>query len=189
MASKYAHLRGKIPEQQAPPSEKSLKLIELQKVIVDRSFLNLTAEYNAKDKVVNGLKGDLKDAELELEAVELLIREQLDAEGTDGVRINGFTWSEGCEPYPSLLARDTSGVVDYFKENGMEQELELKASELASRLKNFVKEEALAGDLIIEEKVVTDDLGEEHTVSEVHSRIPGVKVFLKKTLSRVKSGK
>jgi hypothetical protein len=68
--------------------------------------------------------------------------------------------------------------------------LTLKAGELATRLKTLVKEEAQNNELQIETKDVVDpDTGETRQVTEVRSKIPGVKVFLKNSLSRVKSSK
>lgn len=188
MATKYASLRGKIPEEPRPPSPKDEKIKEFQKKYTDRTLLNLTKEYNRLDKESGDAADKLAGVNLELEAVELLLRGQLDAAGADSVKMNGFTWSPKVEPYPS--AEDPALIIEYFKDNGMEDQLTLKAGELATRLKTFVKEEALANELIIEQKTVADEVtGEERTVTEVRSKIPGVKVFLKSSLSRVKSGK
>lgn len=188
MASKYASLRGKIPEQPEPPSEKQQKIAEVQARYTDRSFLNLTAEFNRLQTTSDAAADNLKAINLELEAVERLIQEQLDAEGADSIRMNGYTWSGSCTPYPS--AEDPAAIITYFKENGLEDQLTLKATELASRLKSFVKEEALANELVIEVKTFIDpNTGEESQYNDVRSHIPGVRVFLKNSLSRVKSGK
>lgn len=188
MASKYASLRGKVPEQPEPPSEKQTKIAEIQARYVDRSLLNLTSEYNRLRTTADRAKELADDASLAVDAMESLIQEQLDSTGADSIKMNGFTWSAKCEPYPS--AEDPTAIVKYFMDHGMADQLTLKACELATRLKGFVKEESLANELIIEVKTAIDPVtGEEIQYNEVRSQIPGVKVFLKTSLSRVKSNK
>lgn len=190
MATKYAALRGKVPEQPIEASPKQVEIAKRQAVYTDRSLLNLTTEYNKLCAVGDDLADQVKDSNLDIEAVERLIQEQLDAQGADSVKMNGFTWSIGAVPYPSVLAMNVAEVEKYFKDNGMAEQLSLSATELASRLKTFVKEEALANELIIEERTVVDEAtGVEKIVTDVKSKIPGVRVFLKSSLSRVKSTK
>lgn len=186
MASKYAGLRGKIPEQ---PTERDVQFKELSAKRKGKTFGELTEEYNA---VVEGLKKlaeRTKAGNLLKTVLEVLLRESLDAQDADSVNANGYTWTPQFEPYP--IAEDVDAIVKYFRENGMEDQLQLKASELATRLKSFVKDEALANELIIEIKTEVDpSTGEEVEIGrDVRSKIPGVRVFLASGLSRVKSSK
>ena len=190
MATKYAALRGRIPTEEKPKTPKDLKIEELQDKYVDRSLLNLTAEYNRLDAKAAEEKAVLDATTLERDALDQLIQEQLDAQGADSVSMNGFTWSPGCEPYPSVAVKNLDEVKEYFNTHGMAAQLELTATEMAERLKTIVKEEALANELTIEEVPFVDpQTGEEKTKTEVRSRVPGVKVYLKTSLSRRKSTK
>lgn len=183
MASKYAHLKGRVPERQ---TARDAALIAELEAIERQPLAELTEGYNAAVQEAEELAAKVKKVSVRLEAREILIRQGLDGQDADAVRMNGFTWSSKFEPYP--VTEDPSAVVRYFKENGLEDQLELSASELNGRLKNFVKEEALNNELLVGEKEVVDDLtGETRQVTEVRSKIPGVRVFLKGGLSRVKS--
>lgn len=183
MASKYAGLKGRIPEQ---PTEREAAVQALLDEYKDTPIADLTATYNLAVEQATSLAAKVKAIGARLEAFEILIRQRLDALEGDAISVNGYTWSPKFEPYP--VAEDVDKIVAYFKEHGMEDQLVLKTSELASRLKNFVKEEALNGELIVEPKTVVDEAtGEEKVVNDVRSQIPGVRVFLKASLSRVKT--
>lgn len=186
MASKYAGLKGRIPEQQ------SARDVALETAIEERkgkTVAELTEEFNAAKDQAALAATQAKVLKVKADALEILIRRKLDADEADAIRINGYTWSETFEPYP--ICDDIDLVLEYLlnPENGMADQLKLKSSELAERLKNHVKEEALANELIIEQKEVDDPTapGGKREVTEVRSRIPGVKVYLKPGLSRVKS--
>jgi hypothetical protein len=184
MASKYAGLKGRIPERQ------TARDVALEAAITERKENNvadLTEEYNLLNAKAKQLTAEGKALKVKADAVEILIRRKLDVEEADAIRINGFTWSETFEPYP--VAEDVDAIVQYFEEHDMKDQLRLKSSELAERLKTFIKEEALAGELTIEQKEIEDPLapGGKREVTEVRSKIPGVKVYLKPGLSRVKS--
>jgi hypothetical protein len=182
VASKYAGLKGVIPEQQ------SQRDAALDLAIVERrtkTVAELTEEYNQVNAEAATLSLRAKVVGIQAKALEILIRKKLDADDADAIRINGYTWSETFEPYP--IAQDPAVIEQYFREHGMEDQLRLTATELATRLKNHVKQEALANELIVQEIPNPDNPGT--TITEVRSQIPGVKVFLKAGLSRVKSGK
>lgn len=183
MGSKYAGLRGRVPEQQ---TERDIELQVRLEEWEGQTLAELTASFNQFTQHLQAATEKVKGINLSLEACEILIREKLDALEGDAITVNGYTWSPKFEPYP--VCEDPAAIIKYFEEHNMKDQLLLKSSELASRLKNFVKEEALNGELIVETKTVPDpETGEERTINDVRSQIPGVKVFLKGSLSRVKS--
>lgn len=190
MASKYAKLKGRIPEGVREPSEKETAIAAHLAARQATTLADLIAEYTGQAAQAEKLAAETKIIALLMEALERLIRQRLDAMNADGLSSGGFTWSTSYEPYPVVLANDVPGIVQYFKDHGMEDQLALKASEVAARLKSFVKEEALNNELEIGTREVPDPrTGEPIEVPDVRSKIPGVRVFLKAELSRVKSGK
>lgn len=187
MASKYARLKGRIPEMQSARDVALDKAVEERK---DKSVADLTREYNEAKAAAAKMTSDAKDLKVKADALEILIRKKLDVEDADAIRINGFTWSETFEPYP--VCDDVEKVLAYLADpkNGMADTLRLKSSEIGERLKAFIKEEALANELVVETKEVEDPSspGGKREVTEVRSgRFPGVKVYMKPGLSRVKS--
>jgi hypothetical protein len=186
MASKYAGLKGRVPEQPTIRDQALQAALDERK---QKSVAELTEEYNQAKAEAVEMANKAKVLKVKADALEILIRRKLDSEDADAIRINGYTWSETFEPYP--VCDDVEAVLKYFHDpaNGMEDQLRLKSSEIAERLKNFVKAEAQANELVIEEKEVEDPDAPEgkRTIQEVRSNIPGVKVFLKAGLSRVKS--
>lgn len=185
MASKYAGLKGKIPEQPTERDEQFKTEIAGRK---GKTFGELTEEYNVVEEAIKKLAEKTKFGNLLKKVLEVLIRESLDAQDADSVNANGYTWTPQFEPYP--IAEDPDAIVKYFKDNDMADQLKLKSSELATRLKSFIKEEALSNELQIEIRTETDPVtGEEIEVRDVRSKIPGVRVFLASGLSRVKSTK
>lgn len=186
MASKYAGLKGRIPEQFSARDVALDAAIEERK---GKSVAELTVEYNQAKDAAAEMTIKAKTLKVKADALEILIRRKLDAEDADAIRINGYTWSETFEPYP--VCDDIDAVLEYLQnpDNGMADQLRLKSSEIGERLKNHVKEEALANELVIDTKMVDDPSapGGQREVTEVRSRIPGVKVYLKPGLSRVKS--
>lgn len=185
MASKYAGLKGKIPERLTERDEKFKEETAKRK---GKTFGELTGEYNVIQEALAKLAEKTKTGNLLKRVLDVLIRESLDAQNADSVRSNGYTWTPLFEPYP--IAEDVDAIVKYFEENGMEDQLRLKSSELASRLTDFVKEEALANELNIETITQVDPVtGDETEVTTVRSKIPGVRVYLGSGLSRVKSSR
>jgi len=180
MASKYAHLRGNVPVQQTERDEAVTKFMEEFRKedtttgAAAKRFNDLTAEKAKLTEQLNTLNQ-------KLDAADYLMQDRLDADGSDAVSADGYTWSISCEPFP--VCEDPEAIVKYLKRKKMADMLVLKTSELASRLRNLVKDEALNNELKV--KVTTDAEGKE--VREVRSNVPGVKVFLKQTLSRTKS--
>lgn len=149
-----------------------------------RPLRALTTEYNDLIEQADKVAEQAASLKVQTDALEAVIMETLEGQDLDGVRQVGFTWSTSCEPYP--VPEDLGAIVEFMRQNGMEAQLELKKSELAARLKSFVKDEALNNELQIVEQ--TDpDTGETYNV--VYSQIPGVRVFLKESLSRTKSTK
>lgn len=179
MASKYAGLKGRIPEQQTPRNANLIA--ELEKREKD-PIASLTLAYLENRREAAGLATKVSALGVIEEALEILIRQRLEADEMDGVKIHGHSWSEKFEPYP--VCEDPAKIIEYFKKHDADQ-LQLKSSELASRLKNLIKEEALAGELKIENEDVTDTVtGEVRSISIVRSsRVPGVRVFLKAGLN------
>ena len=185
MASKYAALKGKIPGEQTKRDVALLKEIErLEGLKLTPG--DLAADFNRVKTTLEAHAEAGKKIAVELEARKLLILHRIDADNSEGFKADGFTWSESFEPYP--VCEDPAAAIEYFKTNGMEDLLLLKASEVNSRVENFVKDEALRGELTIEEVEQVDEAtGETRTVQVVKSKIPGVKVYLDTKLSRVKS--
>lgn len=185
MASKYAGLKGKIPGE---PTVHEKALLEELATLDKKQAAELTALFNTATAAGAELAAQVAKNALRLKALKLTILKRIDESGGDGFKgMNGFTWTESFEPYPSC--DNPAAVIEYFKEHGMEDQLLLKASEINSRVENFVKEEGLRGELRIEtEKVSDPETGEEREVQVVRSKIPGVKVYLDTKLSRVKVG-
>lgn len=182
MASKWAHLKGQIPER--APTARDVALQEALQKIDAADIGQLTEEYNALWKESDDLAALVKANKLQMDAREILIRKRLAAKGIEGAMVNGYTWTEKFEPFP--VCEDPAAIVNYFETHDMADQLKLTNTELASRLKSFVKDEAARGELQIINIPGAD--GEEDR-TEVRSSVPGVKVFLKADLSRVKSSK
>lgn len=182
MASQWAFLKGKVPEKQ--PTARDLGLAEELRKIDEADLGQLTQEYNDLWKESDDLAALTKANKLKMDAREIMIRKRLAAKGVDGAMVNGYTWTEKFEPYP--VCKDPGAIVAYLREHDPAQ-LNLTNTELASRLKAKVKEEAKAGELIIETQPDPNNPGEDVTI--VRSQVPGVEVFLKTDLSRVKSSK
>jgi hypothetical protein len=182
---KYKALKGKIPVQ---PSERDEAISAAIKEREGKSHTELMEELNALEPKIAEKAAELKALNTTYDALDIMIRERLEGLNVDGVKAHGFTWSKNVEPFPVVRAADVEQIVQYFRDNGMEDQLALKASEIAGRLKTFVKEEALAGEFEIEEVEVPDpETGGTKTISEVRSKIPGVRIFLSEKLSRTKS--
>lgn len=184
MASKYAGLKGRIPEQEKPLTDRDQAIIKEMAEHAEKSLAELAVAYNAVEVQIEAAALVAAGLKHKQDALEILIRKTIDGNSIEKIGLDGFTWSNTYEPFP--VADDPAAAVQYFKDNGMEDQLKLTASEVASRLKKHVKEEALANELEIIEKVVEGPDGPV-TTTEVRSKIPGVKVFLKPSLSRVKS--
>lgn len=179
MASKYAHLKGVVPIQR---DERDEAVTAFMKEFQEADKTNGAAAKRYNDLVAEkaGLAEKLKTISQKLEAAEYLFLDRLDADGSDAVSAEGYTWSSSCEPFP--ICEDPEAIVKYLKRKKMGSILVLKVSELASRLRNLVKDEALNNELKVVETIVDGK-----PVREVRSNVPGVKVFLKETLSRTKS--
>lgn len=182
MAGKWNHLKGKIPER--APTARDIGLAEELKKLDETDINLLTDEYNALWKESDDLATLVKANKLKMDAREIMIRKRLAAKGIEGAMVNGYTWTEKFEPYP--VCEDPKAIVEYFETHDMADQLVLSNTELASRLKSFVKDEAARGELQI--ITIPGENGEEDR-TEVRSSVPGVKVFLKADLSRVKSSK
>lgn len=186
MASKYKGLKGNVPKQ---PTERDDTLRRaLGSIPEGQTPEQLTTAYNEwKQKYEDG-SAVLKKMKGLLDAYEIRIIGAIDAASVDAITVSGYTWTEKTAPYPTC--EDVDAVIKYFHENGMEDQLRLNASELARRVENHVKQEALDNELRIEVTTEVDpETGEEREKREVYSNIPGVKVFLKSSMSRTKSTK
>lgn len=182
MASKYAHLNGKVPEQQTEREQAVSEFLEEFRK-TDTTTGAVAKRYNGLCVEAAELAAKVKVLNQKIDAADIMMQERLQGDDTEAVRSDGYTWSRSFEPYP--VCEDPEQIVKYFKEHDMEGLLVLRAGELASRLKNHVKEEAQNNELIID--IETDpDTGVE-VKRTVRSQIPGVKVFLKASLSRTKS--
>lgn len=186
---KYSHLKGTIPKGQKEPTPRDAAIAaEIKRLNrLQLSLADLATGYNRLMTTAEASAKNLARINVQLEAHEQLLLGALESSDLERATADGYTWSEGCEPYP--VCEDPAAIVAYFKENGMEEQLALTKTELASRLKTFVKEEAVNNELIIETKVIPHPVtGEEIEVPDVRSKVPGVRVFLKTSLSRRKAG-
>jgi hypothetical protein len=175
----YSNLKGNVPEE---PTPRQAALQEALDTRATKTIAELTEEFNRKAAEAASLSTQAKALGNEVDALEILIRRRLKEAELESADVNGFVWTETCEPYPSLLAADAPSIIEYFKNNGFEDLLQLKTAEVTERLKGIVKDEAKAGEL----EIVEIDNGDGTTRTEVRSTIPGVKVFLKYKLSRTK---
>lgn len=181
MASKYAHVDPRIPA--LPDPEPDAEWVEAHHYITETLKFTTLADYTAH---YNALLADDKAATegarlrgIKIDVLESLIRDAIKAQGMDAVRMNGFTWSENVEPKPVATTANLDDIVKYFKDNGMEAELNLTITEVLGRLKTFVKDEAASNQLSLEEDETTGKI-------VAKSKIPGVTVYLRKKLSRTK---
>lgn len=183
MASKYAGLKGKVPQEQTPREANILRGMETR---MRMSFAELATEHNTLKTRQAKLADYAKRLKQQIDAIELLMQDRLNAENHDRITTTGFNWSISYEPYAS--AENPEEIVKYFREHNMEAQLELSKTELASRLKTFVKEEALNNELTIEEvEEVNPQTGETFKKIVAKSKIPGVKVFLASEISKTKA--
>lgn len=183
MASKYAKLKGKVPRQ---PTERDENIIALKAERAGRTLAQLTEEFNARKVALDDLAKKAKAEKECADALTDLILGQLNDGDLDAARQHGYTWSESTLPYAVVTSASVKEVIQWFKDNDLAEQLDLTVSELGERVQKVVKAEAEANELLIE--IEKDEAtGEERTVAK--SKIPGVRVFLKPSLSRVKSGK
>lgn len=180
---KYSGLKGTIPE--APTQHEAA----VEKAIGEwrgKSRVDLTAELNKVRDRQDAREAENKKDSAVRKALEHLIRVDIRDSGEDSVRVNGYTWTPVGTPYPAIS--DPAAVVKHFIENDMKDLLVLNTTELAARVANIVKDEALAGQLRVEITTEKDPTtGKDVEKVEVFSSIPGVRVFLKPTLDRRKS--
>ncbi len=181
MASKYAALAGTVPENETEREEAVNKHLLLWET---STLPELTSMHNTESVLKADLSAKHDAVKARVDALEILIRKALNALEAESISMNGRTWSNKYEPF--AVAEDPAAIVQYFKDHNMEDQLALSNSELAARLKAFVKNEALAGELKVE---TVPDPATGGTKVEVRSQIPGVLVFLKPGLSHPKSGK
>lgn len=176
MAALYGALVGKVPEQ---PTERTVELIEALKTLKPLGFAELEAKYAKLEQDKADLAKKVKTVGVESEAIEILMRELLSTQNMEKVTVHGYTWSSS--PIPCPVCDDPEATAKYLAEHEMGDKLVLTKAELAGRVKEHVKAEALANELVIEMKTVD---GVE--VPEVRSQIDGVRVFLKTSMSRRK---
>lgn len=183
MASKYAGLQHTIPQE---PTERDAAIEALLEEHGNDAIAALITKYNLGKVKAAEQAAATKTHGQYMTAIDILIRRKLDAEDADAITVQGFNWSEIYEPYPQ--AEDPEAIVKYFLEHDMGDQLKLTKTELASRLKNHVKNEATNNELVVTEvEQIDKTTGETKMVKEVRSNIPGVKVFLKASLSRTKA--
>ena len=181
MPSKYANLRNSIPE---IPSARDHAIEGYLHDYEGMTLNALTGAYNEINDGMDVLETQIKALVLQREAVSILIRQRLASENLDGATINGYTWTDKPSPHP--VVDDPTAVVDHFLQQGQKDMLSVHYQRLAS----IVKEEARNNELDITVTTeVNPDTGEEVETTEVRSRIPGVRVYLRPGLSRVKSSK
>lgn len=184
MASKYGHLKGKVP---APPTERDEAIEAALRPLQGKSMQALALLYNTQKAKAAILARHAKARKAVIDALEMVMLRNLESAGLDGIKAEGFTWSPSFEPFP--VCEDPDAIVKYFEENGLEDQLKLTKTELAGRLKSFVKDESVNGELEFGTKEITDPDGSIREVPDVRSKIPGVRVFLQSALSRVKSSR
>lgn len=182
MASKYAHLKGVVPEE---PTEREQAITDFMEAFKaeDATSGATAARINKLMEEAKTLAAQVKETKQKIDAAEALMRQRMDSEGAELIRADGYSWSQSCTPYP--ICEDPEAIVKYFKDNGMEHRLALTNTELAARLKEIVREEAENNELIID-ITVDEATGKETRV--VRSHVEGVKVFLDTSLSRRKAG-
>jgi hypothetical protein len=179
---KYSKLEGTIPAEPTERDEAIIAGIEERK---HKTFAELATEYNQLEVASLELTKKVKAQSVTFAVLEILLRGHLEATDADSISTLGFNWSRGCEPYP--VCEDPDAIVKYFNEHEMGDLLALTKTELAGRLKKLVKEEALANELQITTETVEGPNGEPVEKQVVRSNVPGVRVFLKKSLSRTKA--
>lgn len=186
MASKYGKLRGQVPPKPSddqPGSERAQRLLAHTESHRGEGLAAWAEHLTNLRRAEEEIKASLKLCEEEQEAIEGLVMDELEGRNEDAVSTGGFTHSVKYEPYPNPT--DRPGLLQYCLDeaNGLRDALILPPARLAA----IVREEAEANELIIETKTIQVD-GQEVEVQEARSRLlPGVRVFLKRTLSRVKS--
>jgi hypothetical protein len=185
MASKYAHLKGQIPIEEVIYSPEVAAFMK-EYAELDPTPGERAKRYNTLNAEAVEMAGKVKVLNQKLEAAEANMLQSVDSNGIDSIKADGYTWTPTFEPYPSC--EDPEAIVKYLKRKKMGSMLVLKVSELASRLRQLVKDEAANNELRIDVVSETDPItGEVKERRIVRSRVPGVKVFLKAKLSRVKS--
>lgn len=183
---KYHGLKGKIPTAPTQPTAKDEALTEALGKYDQKTIDQLTVEYVAAEAEVKKIAEDLKPLHTKMKALEILIMRFVKSQELDGIKSNGFNWSDNVTPYP--VCEDPVAIVKYFKEHGMEEQLELSKTELASRLNDIVKNESLNNEFRLEiTKEIDPETGEEKEVRNVYSQVDGVRIFLATKLSKTKA--
>lgn len=177
--------RGRIPEAPREPSPKEVlynTTLEESRVL---TLEEMTERYNALSEEEDKQAAVLGNIKTRLEALEYLIQRKIEATGADNLSVNGYTWTPKADAYAS--AEDSAALVKHFIDNGQAHLLSIHPA----RLTSMVREEIDEGTILIEPKEVVDPTtGETKTINEVRSSVlPGVKVFLKDSLGRVKSSR
>lgn len=191
MASKYAHLKGKVPgaqREQTPREQEITQHIERRK---EQTLSQLAQAYNLMCVQKERIAGIAAKHKIKMDAFERMIEQRLDSADEDSVSMHGYTWSTAFLPFPVLKDANPEEIKTYLRDNGQGDLLELSITELSERLTKLIKEEAENNELDISERTIVDETtGEARTVQDVKSsKIPGVRVFLKSSLSHVKSRK
>jgi hypothetical protein len=102
VGSKYAGLKGKIPEER---SERDVAFQAESAKRKDKTVGELTAEYNVVQEALARLAEKTKTGNLLKRVLEVQIREKLDAQDADSINANGYTWTPTFEPYPGRRRR------------------------------------------------------------------------------------
>lgn len=178
MGSKYQSLRGTIPEE---PTERDQAFMDVTSSYEGKTVDELTAAYNDLEVAAGVITRIAKQFKIEADVLETLIRKGIEAASAENMSINGYTWTPKYEPYPRVS--DKSGLIDYFIEQDMKDMLGV----MDGKIKSFVKEEIAENELTIEIVAGIDQDGNPTEKKEVHSALPGVLVYLKPDLGRVKS--
>lgn len=183
MASKYAKYKGKVPLAQVESTtERDQEIAKIQVELKDHNLAQLAAVLTGLRGIEEKLTSQLKTTGYHRAAVEELILNLLDAGETDAVSTGGHTLSTKFEPYPQV--DDKAALLKHCLDD---EELRETLSLNPQRLASMIREEAENNLLQIEEKEIDKD-GEKVVVQEARSsQLPGVRVFLKRTLSRVKA--
>ncbi len=99
MRGEWGHLDGKYPEK---PNENEEKIRGAVDLLKGTSISDLTAQINVKKDEKKVLDERLKYVNFSIEVAERALKQAMDFAGFESVVSNGYMWTPGVVPYPSV---------------------------------------------------------------------------------------
>jgi len=157
MASKWAHLKEKLPALPVDPSYEEA-LVSQMAVYQGMNLAYVAQEYNDLEEELAEREKEIQRMKLQLEAASRVLGQKMEDASLESAVMAGYKWTPKFEPYPQV--KDKAALRAWVDDH-MSDNLSLPFM----TLKSVVKDALEAGDELP----------------------PGVEVFLKRSFSRTKA--